>query len=257
MDDWWKDHFNGMWVDFLRDHWSDEQNAEQAAQMARLLRLAGPSRILDVPCGEGRLSVEFAAAGHAVTGIDLGPEFLAAARQRATRRQVNVDWQHGNMLDLRLSESFDAAVCANGSFGYFNDEQNVDFLLSIAQRLRPGGRFLLEMPTVDIVLPNFQASQSSRSRDLWLQEEHQYDHRHGRLHTRSTLVRDGSVQSSQRSVRLYTVRELCQLLQSVSFATVELFGSLEGDPLSLDSCRTILVATRTGSSVAPDRPQSE
>ena len=244
MGDWWKDHFSGMWIDFLRDHWSDEQNGRQAAQMLRLLKITAPAKILDVPCGDGRLAVEFAAAGHAATGIDLSPAFLAAARQRAVRRRVRVDWQQGNLLDLSLPQAFDAVVCANGSFGYFDDEQNAAFLQTVARGLRSGAGLLLEMPTVDTILPKFKPQESSRSGDLLLQEEHFYDHIEGRLRTQSILARNGCVQSSQRSVRLYTVHEACRLLHSAGLAEVEVFGSLEGDPLTFDSYRTVLVATR-------------
>jgi 2-polyprenyl-3-methyl-5-hydroxy-6-metoxy-1,4-benzoquinol methylase len=46
------------------------------------------ARVLDVPCGDGRISVELAARGHDFTGVDLNEAFLSRAARKAEERGV-------------------------------------------------------------------------------------------------------------------------------------------------------------------------
>src|SRR4030095_10904414 len=54
------------------------------------------ARILDIPCGGCRHSVELAARGYKVTGIDISHENIDAARPKNS----NVDWICADMRTL-------------------------------------------------------------------------------------------------------------------------------------------------------------
>ena len=61
----------------------DERADGDAALITRLLDLRPGARVLDVPCGHGRIANRLAARGFSVTGIDLSDAFLAEARAGA------------------------------------------------------------------------------------------------------------------------------------------------------------------------------
>src|SRR5213082_560564 len=72
--------------------------AERAAWDRILdLVLAGRSALdaLDVGCGTGFLSLELAARGHRVTGIDLAPAMLDMARQKAAEAGLDIRFETG------------------------------------------------------------------------------------------------------------------------------------------------------------------
>ena len=46
--------------------------------------LGGP--LLDLACGTGRMALRMAAQGYQVTGVDIVPEMIAQARQKAAER---------------------------------------------------------------------------------------------------------------------------------------------------------------------------
>jgi len=89
----------------------DEDGVEVAA-IARVVALEG-KRVLDVGCGEGRLTTF--AAGHAasVYAFDPSPENIASARAALTseqRRRVRFAVHDAEALDLPR-ERFDIALC--------------------------------------------------------------------------------------------------------------------------------------------------
>jgi 2-polyprenyl-3-methyl-5-hydroxy-6-metoxy-1,4-benzoquinol methylase len=52
-----------------------------------------PSRVVDLGCGTGTLSVLLAQQGHEVTGIDISPKMLEVAREKARAASVRVDFE--------------------------------------------------------------------------------------------------------------------------------------------------------------------
>jgi ubiquinone/menaquinone biosynthesis C-methylase UbiE len=112
----------------VRDAWRDARIAEQYEErrfrtplqrlkhrrdaqlvLELLARAAGVRRVLDLPCGTGRLLPALAAAGYRAVGADVAREMLQAGRALRPARlpQVQAD---AACLPFR-SASFDAVVC--------------------------------------------------------------------------------------------------------------------------------------------------
>jgi 2-polyprenyl-6-hydroxyphenyl methylase / 3-demethylubiquinone-9 3-methyltransferase len=87
-------------------------NPARIDYIERRTRLAG-ARVVDVGCGAGLLSESLAAAGARVTGIDMSPAMLEAARRHAGRSGLKVDYRMTTAEALAEGEpaAFDAAVC--------------------------------------------------------------------------------------------------------------------------------------------------
>lgn len=79
-----------------------------------LLRTLKPgSKILDVGCGSGRFSVGIAKEEFDVTGIDITPKAILAARNRAKKTGLNnIKFVVGDMTNMPFkSNLFDYAIC--------------------------------------------------------------------------------------------------------------------------------------------------
>ena len=225
---------------------NEHTNAEVAFIQSRL-RLAPGAKILDIPCGLGRLSLEVAALGFQVTGVDYSSACLDEARTAAASRKLNIIWEQRDMRDLPWHENFDGAFCFGNSFGYLDDEGNAEFLKSVYAVLKRGSRFVLDAPSVaENVLPQIQDRTETQIGDVLFIEENRYDHVLGRLDTEYTFKRGEQVERKFGSHRLYTYRQIHEMLQRAGFEKLEAFGSPAGEPFRLGRPGLLFVAAKPG-----------
>lgn len=116
-----------------------------------------PLRLLEIGCGPGHLSLEFARAGYATTGLELSPRCIEIARRfadedpwaadRAPLDYVAGDIFSNDVLDIdRFGRAFDVAVFV-GALHHFPDQDAV--LDRARDLLAPGGLVIAHEPTRD------------------------------------------------------------------------------------------------------------
>lgn len=94
-------------------------------------------RILDLGCGTGQLTAEIAKSGAQVVGIDSSPEMI----QQARSNYPGLRFELTDATQFRTAEPFDA-VFSNAALHWIKDAGGV--ASTIAQALKPGGRFVAE-----------------------------------------------------------------------------------------------------------------
>lgn len=111
-----------------------------AALLARAAFAAG-ERVLDLGCGGGATSLEIAALvgpTGSVTGIDISPDLVGKARQRASAANVHtVDFKCIDAAVYRPDKAFDRMVSRFGSM-FFPDP--VEAFTNVGRGLKPGSR---------------------------------------------------------------------------------------------------------------------
>jgi cyclopropane fatty-acyl-phospholipid synthase-like methyltransferase len=107
-DDWFVGFHRGLAARFWR---SAASMAEEDAQLVReLLGGRAGARVLDVPCGDGRLAIRLAAAGHVAIGVDVAVAELDRARLAAAEAGVEVRFVAGDLRALPDVGTVDAIV---------------------------------------------------------------------------------------------------------------------------------------------------
>lgn len=115
--------------------------------MFEALRLQAGSRLLDVGCGPGRHSIEFARRGVEVVGVDLSADFIRLARAKAKEAGVRVSFFEMDAHSLPFDDEFDGVISiCEGAFGLGLDDLAI--LKGIARALVPGGRAAVGSPNV-------------------------------------------------------------------------------------------------------------
>ena len=100
-------------------------------------QIAPGTRVLDVACGTGNVSLPAARAGASVTGVDIAPNLLEQARKRAAAEHLNIRFDEGDAEGLPYSDGeFDMVVTMFGAMFAPRPEQAAAELIRVC---RPGG----------------------------------------------------------------------------------------------------------------------
>jgi ubiquinone/menaquinone biosynthesis C-methylase UbiE len=122
---------------------SIKTDAERAA-WDRILDVVVPGGALDaldVGCGTGFLSLELAARGHGVVGIDLAPAMLQTARDKAAARGLAVRFETADAEQLPYpARSFDLVISRHVLWTLPNPQAAIADWLRV---LRPHGRLAI------------------------------------------------------------------------------------------------------------------
>ena len=97
-------------------------------------------RLLDAGCGTGALALEAATRGAQVTAIDLSPQLVALAAERAAGSPgaEHITWHSGDMLNPELGR-FDYVVCMDSIIHY----QAADAMAAIASLAKRADKAVL------------------------------------------------------------------------------------------------------------------
>src|SRR5229473_4220597 len=159
-------HWGRRAAGFDADFGHSIRTAAERAAWDRILDLVvggrGPLDALDAGCGTGFLSLELAARGHRVSGIDFAPAMLAAARRKAAAQRLSVHFEEGDAEQLPFPPgSFDLVISRHVLWTLPHPEAAIDEWIRV---LRPGGRLVVLDGQFD---PGFlvEPSQNARTSD--------------------------------------------------------------------------------------------
>ena len=174
---------------------------EYGTDVLELLDPHPGERILDLGCGTGHLTDRIAETGAEVVGIDQSTEMIETARETYPTR----DFRRADARDFGVEQPFDA-VFSNAVLHWIDDQDAV--LDSVADALRPGGRFVAELggsgnvaAIVDAVRAELDARGYEPPSAPWYfptvgehattLEAHGFEVRYARLFDRPTELDDG------------------------------------------------------------------
>lgn len=115
--------------------------ARGAAEFIARLEIESGERVLDVACGTGNLAIPAARTGAVVTGVDIAPNLVAQAKDRARAESLSVTFDVGDAEQLLYeSDAFDTAVTMFGAMFAARPERAAAELLRVT---RSGGRIAM------------------------------------------------------------------------------------------------------------------
>jgi len=230
-----------MWDDFLSELPEDEETDEEVAFIADIF---DPNMLmLDLCCGQGRHSIRLAGMGYHIMGMDSSRSLLDIANRSSRLRFIQ-----GDMRNIPVRENtFDAVINIFTSFGFFDDEGNMQVLKSVASVLKSGGRFLL-----DYWNP-FAAAQLDKTRNWWWINdsllslaEVQYDFSSGIISDLRTIVniKTGITEKFTRELRFYTLPEQKKMLKESGLRIIEVYGDVDGREYDVGARRLITLSEK-------------
>ncbi|PLR93795.1 class I SAM-dependent DNA methyltransferase [Bacillus sp. T33-2] len=134
---------------YLYDHLMQDVPYELWAEMTMKLKekygIKG-TKLLDLACGTGEMSIRLAGAGLDVTGVDLSDDMLAVARMKADEQRFSIQFFQQDMADLDVPGLFDIVSIYCDSVNYLRTGDDVEKTFTgVFRHLNEGGLFLFDV----------------------------------------------------------------------------------------------------------------
>ncbi|MCK5283808.1 MAG: class I SAM-dependent methyltransferase [Nanoarchaeota archaeon] len=227
-----------------------ERTKADLDQIVGLSQTNSGSKVLDIPCGYGRHSIELASrSNYRISGLDLDTFLIKVANYRA-EHSLDVEENYieliqkpkfviGDMRDFSNElNDFDLVFNWFWSFGYFSHPENLRVLCEFYSALKHRGKLLIH------TIPRENLSQYRQG--VWrqvsnlkimgheypkgnLQYTNFYEAKKGLLHTSwSVKLDDGTVfpeEYIESSVLMYSTEEYVDMFKETGFKNIEVDSS--------------------------------
>jgi 2-polyprenyl-3-methyl-5-hydroxy-6-metoxy-1,4-benzoquinol methylase len=232
------------YLHFYRPNLTEERADAEVNAIVRLLELEQAVDILDLACGYGRHTNRLAARGQRMSGVDIEAGFLELAQRQAEEMGLRVNYQQADMRAMDYDQEFDVVLLLFTAFGYFEDAENLAVLRNIQKALRPGGRFLVDIPNQKTFVEHLPpAFVDEVGQDLMINRG-AYDDQARRWYNRRVVIRNGVRKDKPFYVRLYDEAEIRCLLEEAGMETVQIYSGWNGEALGPESRRMIILARK-------------
>jgi SAM-dependent methyltransferase len=123
----------------------------------KMLRyLPAESRILDIGCAAGRVSIALAQEGHTVVGVDVAENLIEKARRVAKEKEIDATFRVCDPANLPFSDGQFDAVLLLKTYCYIPKRENrIAWLNEIGRVMRSGGWLFLSQYIIDDVLGSY------------------------------------------------------------------------------------------------------
>jgi 2-polyprenyl-3-methyl-5-hydroxy-6-metoxy-1,4-benzoquinol methylase len=224
---WYKELFEEMGIEY-EDYLFTKNTEDEVNWMVEEYLTNPEMKILDVGCGTGRHAINLATKGYKnITGIDLSPSLIRAARGVAKEKNVSIDFRVCDARELPFENEFDAALClCEGAFGLLeNDAENYKVLRAVHKALKKHGIFILTT--------------------LNLFRDAEFDPMTCRVSMEMEIARkDGSKKILKCSDRSYSFPELKWVLEQQGFEVILGANPFSKEPIKYGSMEFMVVSKK-------------
>lgn len=234
-DDLMDEELYDLWIKFTKQHLSLEHKS-----------------VLDLACGAGHLAIKMKQEGYNVTGLDLSPEMIDIAKERAEEAEVTVPFVVGDMLDLSVVDQFDAVTCYCDSICYLPDTEAVQKTFEeVYQHLTEDGVFLFDVHSIyqiDEVFPGYTFNdQTEEISFLWKSYVGEFPY--SIEHDLTFFVYQEEIDLYERfdethKERTYPIEQYLAMLKKAGFTSVEVSADYGKEEIKKDSTRWFFVCRK-------------
>ncbi|MDE7301161.1 MAG: class I SAM-dependent methyltransferase [Clostridia bacterium] len=133
----------GGWFEYLN---ADCDYLKWSQYLLNKLKKAGAgAKGLDVGCGNGYFTRALNKAGYSVDGVDVSPQMLTVAKQKAVKEGVRCEFLLGDICKLKLGSRVDFCVSVNDCINYVPKDKLKTAFTRIYAALKAGGVFLFDI----------------------------------------------------------------------------------------------------------------
>ncbi|MDR3692333.1 MAG: class I SAM-dependent methyltransferase [Fimbriimonas sp.] len=206
-----------------------------------------PKKILDVCCGTGTMCQMLTREGFDVSGFDLSPGMIEAAREKAASKKLAIRYEVMDAAELSMGETYDSAYSFFDSLNNILDPARLQLAFErIGAHLVPGGSFIFDLNTSVAFEERMFDQENLRSnaklRYKWVGDWNNQT----RLITVDMRFWHGGAEFRETHVqRAYEMEEIFEMLRLAGFEQVHAYHSYTLNPPRPMSDRLHYTAVRS------------
>jgi SAM-dependent methyltransferase len=270
---WWQEFFDTDYLRLWEGAEPPEKTTQQVAGLWELMDLEVGCKVLDAPCGYGRIALEMARRGAEVVGLDLSDDLLAEAGRRhkqqlestavttttpatpatTTSGTLHLRYQKHDLRRKFAEAEFDVALNIFSSLGYGSEEDDIAMLTTLKQSVKPSGLVFIESIHRGYIEANIGQGPrpSERLEDgTLLEEEPHFCPKSGRVETTWKWSGPGGSGEKSASIRIYSAAEFESLIDAAGLQMIGQHDGCSPRPFDFDAAepasRLGLLAQRPG-----------
>ena len=241
MSDWIRSLFierAGLFLKLLSLRWDLTEDLVNG--MIGVLKKYGVTsgNLLDLCCGNGRVSIHMAKKGFKTVGVDISKAFVEDARKKAEEHMVSdlATFHVGDVRELRQVlgsklQPFDVVMSVWTSIGYYSTTEDLNIFKQAREVAREGAILIVAQTThSEYVSLKFAPTSYMEVGNMVLLESREYDPTRSHMATSWTFYeKQGEdlkfIDKVGFDLHVYSLSELCSLLSEAGWETVATYGS--------------------------------
>ena len=209
-----------------------------------------PSLLLDLGCGTGSFSNEFARRGVSVIGVDISPEMLSVAREKSEAAGNEVLYLCQDSAQLDLYGTVDGVVCCLDSLNHITDYESLCKTLGrVALFLEKDRLFIFDLNTAykheNVLGDNCFVIENDDVYCVW-QNQFEQDNNIVNISLDFFVEQDGVYlrESEEFSERAYSTEEMEKALVAAGLKIEAVFGDMSENPPDSKAQRIVYITRK-------------
>lgn len=135
---------------YIYDKLIDQDYEKWADYIEEIFKINGkkPGLVLDLGCGTGSITNILAKRGYDMIGVDLSPDMLNVAREKAAEEGLDVLYLCQDIREFELYGTVDAIICTLDVLNYITEPNELEHVFELVKNyLNPDGIFIFDINT--------------------------------------------------------------------------------------------------------------
>ncbi len=222
------------WFYLMNSFW--KYAPSQVRQIFKILKEFGikNGRVLEIACGNGRICTNLAKRGFDVCGIDINPDYIKDAKDKAMKHKVKVDYRCGDIRFLKkcIKGKFDVVLSIATSIGYYDKITDQKIFKDVAKLLKKKGLFLiLNTRSREWLLSHFCARLWDDTEEYVILHQPEYDRFHSVISDNWQFYRKKGKDLKfeielPMKLKVYSQNELVEMVEKTGLKFIKAYDSL-------------------------------
>ncbi|BFH72577.1 class I SAM-dependent methyltransferase [Sulfurisphaera javensis] len=242
MEEYWLKIFESdLYISEMLKIWEEgEKWAKWINEVTKKYNVKG-NKVLDVPCGIGRVSYYLNKLGYNITGVDISEKMINKAKENV-KQGIFI---RGDMRKLSevVKEKFDIVINIFNSLGYYEEEDDLKILRELREVTSQDGIVIVNLENRDFMIYNKPEILHSFVPPFLIIDQNRFDPYTSRLYVIRTYIKDGKeIEKIEFSQRYYSLHEIVNLMKKAGFKILDVFSGYSWKNFEINDPQMTIIA---------------